>query len=172
MAWRWYECAHTDTWDMQCDMDEMNWANCMRKLACEVYLSTHPVGYSGSLSTVNETNWKSGRSLTSPFLPDLFKVRYQCPWYLFKFLCGEMIRMVFFCKFVHLFALLFCPSDCELWYTINWISEKSIVNTWECSPWESTFLQHLFHAVQAMWYSFCSSVLPYRAPWQRPFLIT
>ena len=25
-----------------------------------------------------------------------------------------MICMVFFCKFVHLFPLLFCPSDCEI----------------------------------------------------------
>ena len=30
------------------------------------------------------------------------------------FLWSEFIRMVFFCKFVHLFAPLFCPSDCEL----------------------------------------------------------
>ena len=36
--------------------------------------------------------------------------------------------MVFLCKFIPLFALLFCPSDCELWLTINWISEESIVN--------------------------------------------
>ena len=28
-----------------------------------------------------------------------------------------------------LFALLFRPYDCELWFTINWISEKSTVNT-------------------------------------------
>ena len=28
----------------------------MRKMTCEVYLSTPPVGYSGSPSTVNETN--------------------------------------------------------------------------------------------------------------------
>ena len=31
-------------------------ARCMRKITCEVYLSTLPVGRSGSLSTVNETN--------------------------------------------------------------------------------------------------------------------
>ena len=138
MEWR----AHTDTRAMQCDMQEMNCANCMRKMTCEVYLSTLPVGYSGSLSTVNETNsnergrlgeflwahfqfhsdlshhdvleegchllycsgemgsstcspdsrWrrflaetaarKSDRSFIGPFLPDLFKVRYHCPWYL------------------------------------------------------------------------------------------
>ena len=52
MEWR----AHTDTWAMHCDMHEMNCANCTRKMTCEVYLSTHPVGYSGSLSTVHETN--------------------------------------------------------------------------------------------------------------------
>ena len=114
-------------------------AKCMRKITCEVFLSTPPVGYSGSPSTVNETNcnkknsheqkksyelisnsfqtchttmclkgchvlccpgerssstcspdsrWRrflietaariSDRSLTSPFLPDLCKVRYHC----------------------------------------------------------------------------------------------
>ena len=31
-------------------------AMCMRNMTCEVYLSTPPVGYSGSPSTVNETN--------------------------------------------------------------------------------------------------------------------
>ena len=41
---------------MQCDMHVMDCASSMRKMTCEVYLSTHPVGYSGSLSTVNETN--------------------------------------------------------------------------------------------------------------------
>ena len=117
----------------------------MRKMTCEVYLSILTVGYSGSPSTLNETNcnkknnsyelhqihsdvshhesleegchllccceeigsatcspdsrWrrflretaarKSDRSRTGPFLPDLFKVRYHCPWYLFKFLCRE-----------------------------------------------------------------------------------
>ena len=35
----------------------------MRKMTCEVYLSTHNVGYSGSLSTVNETNCQQKRSL-------------------------------------------------------------------------------------------------------------
>ena len=113
----------------------------MRKMTCEVYLSTHSVGHSGSPSTVNETNcnkkghltfsyevhqfhsdlshhvaleegchlqnccgemgfatcspdsrWrrslretsarKSGRSRMGPFLPDFFKVRYHCPWYI------------------------------------------------------------------------------------------
>ena len=45
------------------------------------------------------------------------------------FLWSEFLCMVFFRKFIPLFALLFWPSDCELWFTINWISEKSIVNT-------------------------------------------
>ena len=57
MEWR----AHTDTlgassWATQCDMHVIKCANCMRKMTCEVYLSTPPVGYSGSPSTVNETN--------------------------------------------------------------------------------------------------------------------
>ena len=60
-----------------------------------------------------------------------------------------MVRVIFLCKFVHLFALLFCPSDCELWFTKNWISEKSIVNTCKMFTLRSTFLQHLFHAFQA-----------------------
>ena len=48
--------------------------------------------------------------------------------------------MVFFCKFVQLFALLLCPSDCELRFTINWISEESIVNTCEMSTLRVNFL--------------------------------
>ena len=44
------ECSsHTDTsWAMQCDMHLINCANCMRKMTCQVNLSTHPVGYNGS----------------------------------------------------------------------------------------------------------------------------
>ena len=41
----------------------------------------------------------SDRSIIGPFLPVLFKVRYRCPLY-FLFSSGEMIRMVFFCKFI------------------------------------------------------------------------
>ena len=55
-------------------------------------------------------------------------------------LWSETICMVFFCKFVQLFALLFCPSDCELWFTINWVSEKSIVNTCKVSTLRVNFL--------------------------------
>ena len=36
---------------------------CMRKITCEVYLSTPHVGYGGSPSTVNETNCNNMRSL-------------------------------------------------------------------------------------------------------------
>ena len=55
---------------MQCEMHEMNCANCTRKMTCEVYLSTPPVGYSGSPSTVSETNcnkkhFKKSYELTS-----------------------------------------------------------------------------------------------------------
>ena len=91
----------------------------------------------------------------------------------FLFLCREMICMVSFCKFVHLFALFILSirlrvvihDKLDLWEIDSEYLQK-------CSPWESTFLQHLFHAFQATRYSFCSSVLPCRAPWQRPFLIT
>ena len=47
----------------------------------------------------------------------------------FLVLWSDMKCTVFLCKFIPLFALLLCPSDCEMWFTINWISEKSIVNT-------------------------------------------
>ena len=45
--------AHRDTLSqMWCD----HMCKVQEKKTCEVYLSTLPVGYSGSLSTVNETN--------------------------------------------------------------------------------------------------------------------
>ena len=37
----------------------------MRKMTCEVYLSILPVGYSGSPSTVNETNCNKKKNLMS-----------------------------------------------------------------------------------------------------------
>ena len=164
----------------------------------EVYVSTPPVGKSGSPSTVNESNcnkkntskkilWahfqfhsdlsqqdvleegchllycsgEMGSSTCSPdsrcrrFLIDsssnirskshkpifAWLVQNEIPFSLVSsiFLLWEMIRMVFFCKFVHLFSLLFCPSDCELWFTINWIYEKSIVNTCKMSTFRVNF---------------------------------
>ena len=45
-----------------------------------------------------------------------------------------------FVIFVHLFALMFRPSDCDLWFTINRISEKSIVNTCKMSTLGVDFL--------------------------------
>ena len=45
------------TWDtLSHDMRVITCAKCIRKNTCEVFLSTPPVGYSGSLSTVNDTN--------------------------------------------------------------------------------------------------------------------
>ena len=52
--------------------------------------------------------------------------------------------MVFFCKFVHLFALLFCPSECELWFAIDLVSEKAIVNTCNMSTLRINFLAASF----------------------------
>ena len=168
-------------------------------------LFTHPVGYSGSLSAVNETNCnRKGirakkktnfvSSLPTPFgfvpprgtwrwrpiLPSCMLVNSTAGQAIFTwmvglfnsfswfvvwaivhhdsgsvsrsklhrpifvcfvqskipvsfvsslFLCSEFVCVVFFRKFIPLFALSFWPSDCELWLTINWISEKSIVNT-------------------------------------------
>ena len=160
-------------------------------MTCEVYLSTPPVGYSGSPSTVNETNCNKkvtfkkkyyelhqlqsdvshnesleeechllyccgeiGSAISSPdsrwrrfFYRDcsskiwskshwpVFAWLIQCEIPLslvsFEFLCREMVRVILFCKFVHLYALLFRPTDCELWFTIDLVSEKSIVNTFE-----------------------------------------
>ena len=143
-------------------------------------MSTPPVGYSGSTSTVKETNCdkrkslyikyydlhqlqsdvshhdslkeechllhcageigsatcspdsrcrrflkdtavrKSGRSRIGAFLPDLFKVRYH---------------VILFCQFVHLYALLLSPTDCELEFTKDLVFEKTIVNTFEMFTW-------------------------------------
>ena len=82
---------------------------------------------------------KSDRNLISPFFAWLVQNRYHS-LVSSILLFGEMIRMVFFCKFVHLFSLLFSPSDCELWFTINWIYEKSIVNTCKMSTLRVNFL--------------------------------
>ena len=75
----------------------------------------------------------SGSKIRSKFHRPIFAffVQIKIPLSLvsFLFLWSEMICMVLLCKFIPLFALLFCPSDCELWFTINRISEKSIVNT-------------------------------------------
>ena len=37
--------------------------------------------------------------------------------------------MILFCKFVHLYALLLGPANFELRFTIDLVSEKTIVNT-------------------------------------------
>ena len=198
MTWRWNDARIRTLEPCSVNAHQLWGVNCMRKMTCEVCLSTHTVGYSGSPSTANGTNcnkkkylkfyyelhqlqsdvshhesleegchrqyccgemgsatcsldsrWtrflretaarKSDRSRIGPFLPDMFKARYHCPWYLLTS-CRERVRVVLFCKFVHLFALLFCPSDCELWFTINWISEKSIVNTCKMSTLRVNFL--------------------------------
>ena len=49
-------------------------AMCMRKMTCELFLFTHPVGYSGSLSTVNETNCNKKNSDQSKILMSSFPI--------------------------------------------------------------------------------------------------
>ena len=50
MAWRWNEARTPDTlggspWAMQCDTHVIKFANCMRKMTCEVYLSYKKCGW-------------------------------------------------------------------------------------------------------------------------------
>ena len=59
---------------------------------------------------------KSGRSRIGAFLPDLIKVRYHCPWYLLN---SSLERWYVWFWFA---ALLFCPANCELWFTIDLVS--------------------------------------------------
>ena len=71
----------------------------------------------------------SDRSFIDPFFPTFVQSKIPLSLVSSLVLWSEFVCMVFFRKFVPLFALLFWPSDCEFWVTINWISEKSIVNT-------------------------------------------
>ena len=159
----------------------------MWKMTCEVYLCTPPVGYSGSASTVKETNWNRKKSLKillwapaighvppwiawgrvpSPILCQrnwfcnflswltmktvferdcsskiwskshrrvlAWRIQGEIPLSLvFLFLFREIVRVILLCQFVHLYARLFVPTDCELWFTIDLVSAKSIVNTLE-----------------------------------------
>ena len=90
----------------------------------------------------------------------------------FKFLWREMVRVVLFCKFGHIFALLFCPSDCELWFTIDLFSEKAILNTCKMFTLRVDFLTASLPRIPSHVLLFFSSVLPCWAPWVGPFFIT
>ena len=171
------------------DVSVITCARCMRKITCEVFLSTLPVGCNGSVWTKRNQlqqkffssiwnlmssfpvpfrlvpPWCAWRGMPSSVLILMDRLFNLFSWFVVQtifhqdsgskfrskfhrpiFACfvqgeiplslasclllwSETICMVFLCKFIPLFALLFCPSDCELWFTINWISEKSIVNT-------------------------------------------
>ena len=82
---------------------------------------------------------KSCRSRVGAFLPDLFNLRYHCPWYLLSFSL-EMVRVILLCQFVHLYALLLVPANFELGFTIDLVSEKAIVNTCKISTLRVNFL--------------------------------
>ena len=108
------------------------------------------------------------------FLPDLFNVRYHCLWYLFEFLFRETVRVILLCQLVHLYALLLGPANFELRFTTDlfFFFLKTIVNTFVM------FILRVnsFAASLPRWRLFGTlsvlRFLPYRAPWQRPFLIT
>ena len=55
-------------------------------------------------------------------------------------------------------SMHFCPvqpiASCDSRWTWS-LRNRSWIHL-KCSPWESTFLQHLFHEFHATWYSFCS----------------
>ena len=80
------------------------------------------------------------------FLPAFCSIGHHCPVYLVLasgvslYVWSELVCMVFFRKFISPFALLFWPSGCELWFTINRISEKWIVNTCKMSTLRVNFL--------------------------------
>ena len=80
MTCRWSACAGCDTLSHNVMCAECQ--TCREEVSCEVYLSTPSVGYSGSLSTVNETNCnkkkikKNMNSLPIPFR----LVPPRCAW--------------------------------------------------------------------------------------------
>ena len=74
---------------------------------------------------------KSGRSRIGAFLLDLFKVRYHCPWYLLNSSVERWYVWFCFASSSISMQFLFCPANCELWFTIDLVSEKAIVNTFE-----------------------------------------
>ena len=73
MVW----CANAETWAMWCDSHDQTRAKYRRKMAYEVYLSTDPVAYSGSPSTVNETNFN--KKVTSTFIMSSTNSSRTCP---------------------------------------------------------------------------------------------
>ena len=110
-----------------------------------------------------ESGWKIGSESHGPVFA-CFVQRYHYPWSLLNSSLSEAICMVCFCNFIPLIALLFCPSDCELRFTINWISEKAIVNTCIMFTLRVNFLATSLPRIPG------HMVLPCRAPWATPFL--
>ena len=98
---------------------------------------------------------KSGRSLIDPFFGWIVLGEIPLIQVSFKFFCREMIRVVFCCKFLHLFAFF-----CSVHPTASWDSREtgSLRNrSWipeKCPLWELTFLQHLFHAYSRLYLVF------------------
>ena len=72
---------------------------------------------------------KSDRSRIGAFLPNLFKCEIPLSLVPLEFLFGETVRVIFLCQLVHLYAHLLGPANFELRFTIDMVSEKTIVNT-------------------------------------------
>ena len=81
---------------------------------------------------------KSGRSFIGPFLLVFLKMRYHWFWYL---LFSSGVRWYVWSSFASSsHSLHFGSSYCELWFTMNLISEESIVNTCKMSTLRVNFL--------------------------------
>ena len=145
----------------------------------------HVLYYSGEIgsSTFSADSWcsrflidsssKIGSKFQRPILAWLIQGEIPLSFVSSLLLWSETICMVFFGKLVQLHALLFCPSDCELWFTMIWISEESIVNTCEMSTLRvqvscsiSSTHSRLYGTLSVLRF------LPCRAPRLRPFFIT
>ena len=63
------------------------------------------------------------------FLPDFIQCEIPLSLVSFEFLYRETVRVILLCQLVHLNALLLGPANFELRFTIDLVSEKTIVNT-------------------------------------------
>ena len=72
---------------------------------------------------------KPDRSRIGAFFAQLIQCEIPLPLVSFEFLFRETVRVILLCQLVHLYALLLGPANFELRFTIDLVSEKTIVNT-------------------------------------------